>query len=103
MRNLIIHDGLLDDMPKVYKVVKKGVAIEKFILFPDMKDGRLLKFNNRRTFFASEDKINLRLSGLVVEFQARQLESLRLVAAMLTTRITLLSSSSVHTCPQKIW
>ncbi|MER9526647.1 hypothetical protein NKI96_24270 [Mesorhizobium sp. M0292] len=36
LRNHIIHDGLLDDMPKAYERIEGGTAVEKFVLFPDM-------------------------------------------------------------------
>ena len=76
IRNLIIHDGLLDDMPKIYKVVEGGKVTEKFILFPDMVSGRLTKFKNRSLFFSRENKINLRLPSLVSAFRERQVLTL---------------------------
>lgn len=83
LRNHIIHDGLLDDMPKAYEHIKDGVAIEKFVLFPDMTNGRFDRFGNRNLFFGSEDKINLCLPTLVAEFQARQILTLERVLAPL--------------------
>lgn len=77
VRNLLIHDGLLDDMPKAYEVIEKGVTIERFILFPDRKDGKLERYKNRHRFYGREDKINLRLAGLVKRFQQRQVVTLR--------------------------
>lgn len=76
LRNHLIHDGLLDDMPKAYEHIKDGVAVEKFVLFPDMTNGRFDRFVNRNLFFGREDKINLRLPGLLAEFQARQVATL---------------------------
>lgn len=72
VRNLVIHDGFLDDMPKVYKVVKDGRAIEKFVLMPDRTDGRLDRHKNRALFYSSDDKINLRLPTLISQFQVMQ-------------------------------
>lgn len=77
VRNLLIHDGLLDDMPKAYEVIEKGVAIERFMLFPDRKDGKLERYKNRHRFYGGEDKINLRLAGLVKRFQQREVVTLR--------------------------
>lgn len=72
-RNLLVHDGLLDDMPKIYKVVRDGRTIEKFILMPDRGvEGRFEKFKNRGLFYSREDKINLRLPSMIEEFQLRQ-------------------------------
>jgi hypothetical protein len=83
LRNLVIHDGLLDDMPKVYKVVQNGRTIEKFVLMPDRTDGRLERFKNRTLFYSRDDKINLRLPALISDFQAKQLLTLQRALARL--------------------
>ena len=76
-RDHIIHDGLMDDVPKVYIVVESGKAVAKFILLPDMgAEGRLEKFKNRNLFYSRADRINLRLPALMAEFQQRQLATL---------------------------
>jgi len=72
VRNLLIHDGLLDDIPKAYEVIENRVIVERFILFPDRKDGKLERFKNRHRFYGGEDKINLRLADLVKRFQLRE-------------------------------
>lgn len=82
IRNLLIHDGLLDDMPKAYEVIENGTAIERFVLMPDRKDGRFERYKNRRRFYGGEDKINLRLIGLVRGFQARQVATLKAIRAL---------------------
>ena len=85
VRNHIIHDGLLDDMPKAYRVICKGVCIEKYILFPDRSDeGRFDSFSNRNLFYGSEDKINLRLPVLVANFQLRLVHTLQPLLAKLS-------------------
>lgn len=83
VRNLLIHDGLLDDMPKAYEVIEGGAAIERFVLMPDRSGGQFDKFKNRRRFYGREDKINLRLTGLVRGFQMRQVETLKAIRASL--------------------
>ncbi|MBY5700699.1 hypothetical protein [Rhizobium leguminosarum] len=83
LRNHLIHDGLLDEMPKAYEEIKAGVAVEKFLLFPDMTDGRFDRFKNRNLFFGREDKINLRLPEFVAEFQARQVATLERILVTL--------------------
>ena len=82
IRNLIIHDGLLDDMPKAYEVIEGGKAVERFVLMPDRKNGQFDRFKNRRRFYGSEDKINLRLTILVRGFQNRQIETLKAIRAL---------------------
>lgn len=71
LRNHLIHDGLLDDMPKAYEQIENGAAVEKFLLFPDMTGGRFDRYGNRSLFFSREDKINLRLPEILKEFQER--------------------------------
>lgn len=86
-RNIIIHDGLMDDMPKVYKVIEKGNTTEKFILMPDKgKEGRLEAYKNRSLFYSGEDKINIRLESLVSDFQNRLLSTLNLTHNILSAR-----------------
>lgn len=83
VRNLLIHDGLLDDMPKAYEMIADGVVKERFVLFPDKQKGRFERFKNRHRFYAREDKINLRLVALVREFQSRSVETLRSIRRLL--------------------
>jgi len=76
-RNLIIHDGLLDDMPKVYRVIENGKVVEKYILFPDVNEsGRFERSRNRNLFFSLDDKINQRLPAIIEEFHRRQIVTL---------------------------
>jgi hypothetical protein len=77
IRNRVIHDGLLDDLPKAYEVIQGGKAIERYVLMPDQKAGRFDRFKNRCLFYGNEDKINMRLSRFVRNFQNREAESLR--------------------------
>ena len=77
-RNHIIHDGLLDDMPKVYKAIVDGHVVEKFVLLPDRTpQGHLEKFKSRNLFYSGEDKINLRLPSFVADFQQRLVATLQ--------------------------
>lgn len=80
VRNHLIHDGILDDMPKAYRVISNGECVEKFLLFPDQnEDGRFDAFKNRGLFYGSENKINRRLPSLVEEFQVRLLITLEML------------------------
>ena len=81
LRNYLIHDGLLDDMPKAYEKIEDGITVEKFILFPDMTAGRFDRYKNRKLFFGKEDKINLRLLAFFAAFQSRQVKTLSRVLA----------------------
>lgn len=83
LRNLLIHDGLFDDMPKAYEIIERGVAIERFVLMPDRRDGQFERYKNRHRFYGRDDKINLRLLALVKNFQQRQVATLRGIRAQL--------------------
>jgi hypothetical protein len=84
IRNHLIHDGFLDDLPKAYRVISNGDCIEKFVLFPDRgEEGRFEAFKNRSLFYGKEDKINLRLPAVTSEFQVRLLKTLGLLKQIL--------------------
>jgi hypothetical protein len=83
IRNLLIHDGLLDDMPKAYEVIEGGKAVERFVLMPDRKGGQFERFKNRHRFYGREDRINLRFTTLVRGFQTRQVKTLKAVGTLL--------------------
>lgn len=86
VRNLLIHDGLLDDMPKAYEVIEDGAVVERFMLLPDRRAGRFERFGNRHRFYGGEDKINLRLAGLVKRFQLRAATTLGALRSQLAGR-----------------
>jgi hypothetical protein len=80
VRNHLIHDGLIDDMPKAYRVISNGECVEKFLLFPDLDaGGRFEAFKNRNLFYGTENKINHRLPGVIQCFQERLLSTLELL------------------------
>lgn len=58
-------------MPKAYERIENGVVVEKFLLLPDMTEGRFERFGNRNLFFSREEKINERLPEILMEFQVR--------------------------------
>lgn len=70
-------------MPKAYEVIKDGVAIEKFVLMPDMTNGRFDRSKNRNLFYGGEDRINRRLPDLIREFMNREVATLQLVRQVL--------------------
>lgn len=85
VRNVLIHDGLLDDMPKAYEVTRGGVVVERFVLVPDRSGGQFERFKNRRRFYGREDKINLRLADLVRQFHARATKTLQALRSSLSS------------------
>lgn len=81
LRNHLIHDGLLDERPKVYERLAAGKVVERFVLLPDMREGRFERSGGRGLFYGGEDKINLRLPALILEFEARLAATLEQVLA----------------------
>lgn len=80
-RNALIHDGLLDDTPRIHKRYEHGKLVERYILLPDTKeDGFLETHVNRRFFYSQEVKFNLILPDLLRTFQKRQLKTLKLIS-----------------------
>lgn len=75
LRNFIIHDGLLDDIPKAYEIIRGGRAIERYVLMPDRQGNRFERFKNRHLFYGREDKINLRLAQLIRRFISREIRT----------------------------
>lgn len=88
LRNHLIHDGLLDDMPKAYEHIVNGVAVERFLLFPDMTLGRFDRYGNRNLFFSREDKINHRLPDILNKFQQRLIVTLTAILNRLSANVT---------------
>lgn len=86
VRNLIIHNGLLDDLPKAYVERNNGVVVNKFILMPDRNGPQWARHVNRCLFYGSEDRINLRLPDLLADFQQRQLATLDIIQRKLASR-----------------
>lgn len=77
LRNEIVHNASLDNLPKVYQLFKDGILIEKYILLPDTLEGKLKTYQNRRRFFDNENKLNEILPALVIEFWQRLKQTLQ--------------------------
>jgi hypothetical protein len=73
LRNDCVHNASIETDPKVYQMVFNGVMVEKFVPLPDMENGHLQTFRNRRRFFAKLTKLNEILPELVIDFWKRML------------------------------
>jgi hypothetical protein len=71
LRNEIVHNASFDSMLKVYQVIENNVLVEKFILLPDLKNGFVKTFRNRKRFFDDGTKLNEILPELVTDFWKR--------------------------------
>lgn len=58
LRNEVVHNGSLEQNPKVFIAFKNDEIIERFMLFPDYFNGNLTTVKNRKHFFGAGNKIN---------------------------------------------
>lgn len=79
LRNEIVHNASIDSIPKVYQVIENGHIVGKFILLPDMHNGYVKSFKNRKRFFDDENKLNELLPALLEEFWQKLLFTLKAV------------------------
>lgn len=87
VRNQIIHNGLLDTRPRVFIRYDDNHVSEKFILMPDMRDGRPVTYVNRTLFYSMENKLNQRMPDLVRSLLQRQIATLTLLESRLRDRL----------------
>jgi hypothetical protein len=77
LRNEIIHNGTWEFPPKLYVKVEGHEIVERFMLFPDLENGRLATAKNRKRFFHKGTKINDVLVSTHDEFYNRLLFTLK--------------------------
>ena len=58
LRNEVVHNGSLEQNPKVYISLKDNEIVERFMLLPDYINGNLLTVKNRKHFFSDGNKVN---------------------------------------------
>ncbi len=58
LRNEVVHNGSLEQNPKVYISLKDNKIVERFMLLPDYINGNLLTVKNRKHFFSDGNKVN---------------------------------------------
>lgn len=71
IRDRIVHDGHLDINARMYENFKRYRLVERFVLIPDMLDGRFEAYKNRANFYGKDRKINLELPGIFDVFYER--------------------------------
>lgn len=68
LRNEIVHNGALDYHNILWVRIEQMQIVEKYILLPDIADGKFESFNNRKRFYSQENKLNYILPGLIAHF-----------------------------------
>ncbi|MBF4486230.1 hypothetical protein [Flavobacterium sp. CSZ] len=71
LRNEIIHNASIDNIPKVYQKMENKKIVEKFILLPDFTDGIINSYKNRKRFFDNDTKLNEILPDLINDYFTR--------------------------------
>ena len=68
IRNEVVHNGTWELNPKVFVSVDDGEIKERFMLFPDFREGHLDTVINRRHFFSGNIKVNNILPTIHTEY-----------------------------------
>ncbi len=76
LRNEAVHNGSWELNPKIFLRIEDHEVVERFMLFPDIKNGYLVKFKNRCHFFSNGTKINEELPNIHLAFQQTVLKTL---------------------------
>lgn len=76
IRDRIVHDGHLDISARVYENFKRQRLVERFVLIPDMSDGRFETFKNRMNFYGRDHKINHDLPRILDTFYRRMMTTI---------------------------
>lgn len=58
LRNEVVHNGSLEQHPRVFIKYADNEIVERFILIPDYIDGVLVTTKSRKHFFSQENKVN---------------------------------------------
>lgn len=81
IRDRIVHDGHLDASARIYEKFQRKRLVERFVLLPDMVDGRFEAYKNRKNFYGVDRKINLELPDIYDDFFTRLIVTLKLIGS----------------------
>ena len=79
IRNEIVHNGSWELHPKIFIKQQDGEIIDRFMLFPDISQGRLSTVKNRKHFFSNEVRVNDILPSIHFEFRRRLLQTIEMM------------------------
>lgn len=79
MRNEVVHNGSWELNPKVFMRFEEAQLVERYMLFPDISQGRLAKVKSRKHFFGDEIKVNDILPKIHKNFLQRLLNTIKLL------------------------
>lgn len=79
LRNEVVHNGSWEQTPKMFLKVENRQIIERFMMFPDIAQGRLCSSKNRKHFFSKGTKVNEVLPEIHSEFKRRLLRTVEIM------------------------
>lgn len=79
LRNEVVHNGSLEQNPKVFIVFENNEIVERFMLLPDYIDGNLSTAKNRKHFFSNGNKANKVLPELHFAYLKEILNTVKLL------------------------
>lgn len=77
LRHEVVHNGSLEQNPKVYISFKSNEIVERFMLLPDYVDGNLSTVKNRKHFFSDGNKVNDLLPELHIAYLKEILSTIK--------------------------
>lgn len=79
LRNELVHNGTWELNPKIFIRIEDAKVQERYMLFPDMSQGRLATVKGRKHFFYEEIKVNDVFPNFHIEFKNRLLNTILLL------------------------
>lgn len=79
LRNEVVHNGTWELNPKAFIRYENGMPVEKFMLFPDISQGRLTTVKGRKHFFGNGTKINEVFPKIHREYKRRLLNTIKML------------------------
>lgn len=79
LRNEFVHNGSLEQNPKVFLSFQNNQIIERFMLLPDYIDGILSTAKSRKHFFSNHNKINEVLPELHISYLKEILSTIKCI------------------------
>lgn len=68
IRHEVVHNGTWEAIPTIFIKVQNNIPVEKFMLFPDFKEGYYEKYINRYHFYSQRRTANNELPIIHVNF-----------------------------------
>lgn len=81
LRNEVVHNGSLEQNPKVFVTLENNEIVERFMLLPDFIDGNLATVKNRKHFFSECNRANDLLPQIHLDYLKEILSTIKYLNA----------------------